>query len=108
MLRKSQRSRGLQSYPHRRGCRPNPILADTKRHVAEAALVIAEITPLNANVFYEVGYADAMNKPLVILAQAGAKLPVDIQGYRVVFYEDVIGGEVKLAENLRKQLKEVL
>ena len=49
-----------------------------------------------------------MNKPLVILAQAGAKLPVDIQGYRVVFYEDVIGGEVKLAENLRKQLKEVL
>ncbi len=87
---------------------PNPVLAEIKRHVAEAAVVIAEITPLNANVFYEVGYADALNKPLILLAQAGTKLPFDIQGYRTVFYEDVIGGEVKLAENLRKQLKAIL
>ncbi len=87
---------------------PNPILADIKRHVAEAAVVIAEITPLNANVFYEVGYADALNKPLVLLAQGGTKLPFDIHGYRTVFYEDVIGGEVKLAEGLRKQLKAIL
>jgi hypothetical protein len=47
----------------------------------------------------------ALKKPLILLAQAGTKLPFDIQGYRTVFYEDVIGGEVKLAENLRKQLK---
>jgi hypothetical protein len=87
---------------------PNPILADIKRHVAEASVVIAEITPLNANVFYEVGYADALNKPLILLAQAGTKLPFDIQGYRTVFYEDVIGGEIKLTENLRKQLKAIL
>jgi len=55
-----------------------------------------------------VGYADALKKPLILLAQAGTKLPFDIQGYRTVFYEDVIGGEVKLAENLRKQLKVIL
>jgi hypothetical protein len=71
-------------------------------------VVIAEITPLNANVFYEVGYADALNKPLIILAQSGTTLPFDIRGYRVVFYEDVIGGEVKLAESLRKQLRVIL
>jgi len=87
---------------------PNPILGDIKRHVAQAAVVIAEITPLNANVFYELGYADALNKPLVILAQSGTKLPFDIQGYRTVFYEDVIGGEAKLSEGLRKQLSAIL
>jgi hypothetical protein len=72
------------------------------------AVVIAEITPLNANVFYELGFADALNNPLVILAQAGTKLPFDIQGYRVVFYEDIIGGEVELLNNLRKQLRVLL
>jgi hypothetical protein len=57
---------------------------------------------------YEVGYADALNKPLIILAQKGTTLPFDIRGYRVVFYEDVIGGEIELAANLRKQLKAIL
>ena len=84
---------------------PNPILADIKRHVAEAAVVIAEITPLNANVFYELGYADALNKPLVIVPQAATKLPFDVQGYRTVFYEDVIGGEVTLAANSESSSK---
>lgn len=87
---------------------PTPILADIKRQVAEAAVVIAEITPLNPNVFYEVGYADALNKPLILLAQNGTKLPFDISGYRTVFYEDVIGGEESLAEKLRLHLKAIL
>jgi hypothetical protein len=87
---------------------PMPILEDIKRHVSEAAVVIAEVTTANANVFYEVGYADALNKPLVILAQKGTPLPFDIRGYRVVFYEDVIGGDVNLAESLRKQLRAIL
>lgn len=86
----------------------NPILEDIQRHVAEAAVVIAEITPVNANVFYEVGYADALNKPLVLLAQRGTKLPFDIQGYRTVFYEDVIGGEARLLKELRGQLRAML
>ena len=63
---------------------------------------------MNANVFYEVGYADALKKPLILLAQKGTKLPFDVQGYRTVFYEDVIGGEVKLSKDLCKQLKVIL
>ena len=87
---------------------PNPILAEIKRHITEAAVVIAEITPLNANVFYELGFADARNKRLVILAQKGVTLPFDIRGYRVVFYDDVIGGEIELTKNLRNQLRAAL
>jgi hypothetical protein len=108
VIRKAAEAEGFNPIRIDEVAGPNPILADIKRHVAEAAVVIAEITPLNANVFYEVGYADALNKPLILLAHAGTKLPFDIQGYRTVFYEDVIGGEVKLAENLRKQLKAIL
>lgn len=108
VIRKAAEAEGFNPIRIDEVVGPNPILADIKRHVAEAAVVIAEITPLNANVFYELGYADALNKPLVLVAQAGTKLPFDIQGYRTVFYEDVIGGEVRLADNLRKQLQSVL
>src|SRR5690349_5003039 len=80
-------------------------LADIKRHVSEAAVVIAEITRLSGNVFYEVGYADAMSTPLLILAQTGTTLPFDIRGYRVVFYEGVIGGEIKLGQEQPTQLR---
>lgn len=52
---------------------PSPILADIKRYVAEAAVVVAEITPLNPNVFFEIGYADALQKPLILIAQKGLK-----------------------------------
>ena len=108
VIRKAAEAEGFKPIRIDDVAGPNPILADIKRHVAEAAIVIAEITPLNANVFYELGYADALNKPLVILAQTGTRLPFDIQGYRTVFYDDVIGGEVKLMDDLRKQLRVML
>jgi len=108
VIRKAAEDEGFSPIRIDEVAGPNPILADIKRHVSEAAVVIAEITPLNANVFYEVGYADALKKPLILLAQKGTKLPFDVQGYRTVFYDDVIGGEVKLSKDLRKQLKVIL
>jgi hypothetical protein len=108
VIRKAAEDEGFNPIRIDEVAGPNPVLADIKRHVSEAAVVIAEITPLNANVFYEVGYADALRKPLILLAQKGTRLPFDVQGYRTVFYEDVIGGEVKLSKDLRKQLKVIL
>jgi hypothetical protein len=86
----------------------NPILEDIKQLIAEAAVVVGEITPMNANVFYEIGFADALGKPLILLAQEGTKLPFDLSGYRVVFYRDRIGGESDLTEKLRNNLRACL
>jgi len=61
--------------------------------IERAAVVIAEITPRNPNVFYEVGYAHALGKPTILLARRGSELPFDIRSYRVVFYDDTIGGK---------------
>jgi len=41
---------------------PGIIFEDIKRQIAEAKIVIAEITAPNQNVFYELGYAHALNK----------------------------------------------
>ena len=50
------------------------IIADLVRQIFESKIVIAEITPANANVYYEVGFAHAMNKPTILFADRGTKL----------------------------------
>ncbi|HEY3929855.1 MAG TPA: hypothetical protein VGL89_15900 [Candidatus Koribacter sp.] len=67
-----------------------------------------EITPVNANVFYELGYAHAIGKPTILLANGNLeKLPFDISGYRVVYYSDTIGGKSDIEATLLKHLKSV-
>ncbi len=87
---------------------PGIIFEDIKRQIAEARIVIAEITAPNQNVFYELGYAHALNKPTILLAQRGKQLPFDIQSYRVIFYDDSIGGKPALERDLQKHLDAIL
>lgn len=87
---------------------PGIIFEDIKRQIAEAQVVIAEITAPNPNVFYELGYAHALNKPTILLAQRGMELPFDIRSYRVIFYDDSIGGKPEVERNLHKHLLAVL
>lgn len=58
--------------------------------------------------FYELGYAHALKKPTILLAQRGIQLPFDIRSYRVVFYNDSIGGKPQVEQELRKHLEAVL
>lgn len=87
---------------------PGIIFEDIKNQIAEAKIVIAEITAPNQNVFYELGYAHALNKPTILLAQRGKDLPFDIRSYRVIFYDDSIGGKLTLEKNLQKHLEAIL
>ena len=87
---------------------PGIIFEDIKRQIAEAKIVIAEITAPNQNVFYELGYAHALNKPTILLAQRGKELPFDIRSYRVIFYDDSIGGKPALERDLQKHLEAIL
>lgn len=84
---------------------PGVILQDIIQGIAEAKVVIAEITPPNPNVFYELGYAHALGKPTILLADRRVeKLPFDVSGYRCIFYSDSIHGRKDVEDNLRKHL----
>jgi hypothetical protein len=88
--------------------RPGVILQDIIREIVGSDVVVAEITPVNANVFYELGYAHALNKPTILLANRKTeKLPFDISGYRVIFYDDSIRGKRDIEETFRKHLESV-
>jgi hypothetical protein len=65
--------------------RPGVILHDITRSIIDADVVIAEVTPENPNVFYELGYAHAIEKPTVLLAEHPTDPAKHLPSISVVF-----------------------
>lgn len=86
---------------------PGLIIADIERQILEAKVVIADITPSNPNVYYEVGFSHAMKKPTILVAEGPMKLPFDVSPFRTLFYENTIAGKAKIEAGLRKHLEAI-
>lgn len=99
---------GLRPYRADQVYGPGSVIHDIIKGIETAQIVIAEITPINENVFYEVGYAHGVKKPTILLADTDKKLPFDLSGYRCLFYQNSIGGKRKVEEGLRKHLQAIL
>lgn len=81
------------------------IIEDITRSIRECSIVIADITPNNANVYYEIGFAHGIGKQTILLSDRNReKLPFDISGFRLLFYDNTIGGKAAVEEALRKHL----
>jgi hypothetical protein len=88
---------------------PGLIIADVVRQIEESKLIIADISPINANVYYEVGYAHARSKPTILIADRKVeKLPFDVSPFRTLFYDNTIDGKGRVEEGLRRHLRAVL
>ncbi len=86
-----------------------PILKDIIDSIKQSNVVIAEITPDNPNVFYEIGYSHAIEKPTVLLCdRKREKLPFDLSSFRTLFYENTIAGKKIIEENLKKYLDNII
>lgn len=85
-----------------------PIISDIISSIQEATAIIAEITPDNPNVFYEIGYAHAIKKPTILLCDTRReKLPFDLSSFRTLFYENTIAGKKKVESSLTKYLENI-
>lgn len=82
------------------------ILADIVRGISGADLLVADLTTLNPNVFYELGIAHGLRKPCLLIAQSIDELPFDIRSYRVTPYETRFDKAPELAERLAQLAKE--
>jgi hypothetical protein len=89
---------------------PGLVIADIQRQIRESRVVIAEITPVNPNVYYEVGYANAIGKTVILIADGGKldQLPFDVRAFRTLFYENTIGGKNKVEATLTEFLKNIM
>lgn len=83
----------------------NPILQDIVQSINACSVIIADITPNNPNVFYELGYAHAIKKPTILLCdRKRERLPFDISGFRALFYDNTIAGKSAVEKSLKKYL----
>lgn len=80
------------------------ILKDIVEGIHQASIVIADLTGLNPNVFYELGLAHAMNKKVIIITQDIGELPFDIKSYRTVEYSLLFYKLPTFLEELKKLL----
>lgn len=73
--------------------------------INSAKVLVAELTTRNPNVFYELGLAHAMKKPVVLVSATEEDVPFDLHHIRVIYYDtsDPFWGSKlieKVAENI--------
>jgi hypothetical protein len=76
------------------------MVLEIKNRIIRSSGVIALLNDLNPNVFLEVGFALAQNKPTILVAKAGTKLPFDVSGQKCVMYNNI--------HHLRKVLTDMI
>jgi hypothetical protein len=79
------------------------------RGINSAKVLVAELTTKNANVFYELGLAHALNRPVVLVSSNEEDVPFDLHHIRVIYYDvrDPFWGEKlidKVADNIKSAL----
>ncbi|HZF11596.1 MAG TPA: hypothetical protein VFE33_22635 [Thermoanaerobaculia bacterium] len=78
--------------------------------IKAAKVLVAELTSRNPNVFYELGLAHALRKPVVLVSANEQDVPFDVRHIRVIYYDvnDPFWGDKllsKIAENILSALK---
>jgi hypothetical protein len=64
-----------------------PLMEKISRQITTSDFVVADITGGNPNVFYELGIAHTLKKPVIFITQDEAKdVPVDIRPYEFIKY----------------------
>ena len=76
--------------------------------INRARLVLADLTGKNPNVFYELGIAHTLGKPVVILTQSMRFVPFDLRHLRCIVYEYKPRSITKLETALENTVKRVL
>jgi hypothetical protein len=76
------------------------ILDQIRDRIDTAAVVIADLTTANPNVYLEVGYAWGKGKPTILLVQKVEDLRFDLAGQRCLIYERILDLEQSLTKEL--------
>jgi len=78
------------------------ILGTVYTQIAKGDVIVAEMTRCNPNVFYEVGYAHALNKPVLLLTRNAKGIPFDLKHYPHIIHD---GNTATLRKELEKRIR---
>lgn len=84
------------------------IFPEMLKQIVAANLVIANLNGRNANVLYELGIAQALNKPVILISRNSENLPIDIKSKRFLIYRSLSELKELLKDELIKLLRNQL
>lgn len=87
---------------------PGRITDHVNKHICQDAMVIADLTDHNANVYYELAVRHAAQRPAVHLIERGQKPPFDLKDFRTVEYTLYDKGIDKARGELKAQVAAAL
>ena len=76
------------------------IFPEMLKLIVKSSLIIANINGRNPNVLYELGIAQALDKPVLLVSQKPKDLPIDIKSKKFLIYTSY----TDLQEKIRKEL----
>lgn len=92
-----ERADEIYSRPH--------VMGDIWKSLRSSRMVIAELTERNPNVFYEIGLAHPLAKPVIVITRSEDDVPFDLKSLRYLHYNI---REPFWGENLRKDLARMI
>ena len=82
-------------------------MADVWAVVYQSRVVIADCTTRNPNVFYEIGMAHTVGKPVILITQNEDDVPFDLRHIRYITYEYTPPGMVSFEASLTKTIQNI-
>lgn len=83
----------------------NKITDEIIHRLKNSELVIVDLSSHNPNVFYELGYRHALERPTITMINKDYNIPFDVSAYRTIYYSelhtDVISAKQQLEEIIK-------
>lgn len=83
------------------------VMRDVWTAIYQSKIVIADCTGRNPNVFYEMGIAHTIGKPVVLITQSKNDVPFDIRYMRYIKYDFTPRGMAQFEDNLKATLNAI-
>lgn len=84
------------------------VMLDIWTAICAAKLIIADCTGRNPNVFYEIGIAHAVGKPVILITQNVSDVPFDTHHIRHITYEYTPAGMTAFEKKLEETIKQLV
>ncbi len=72
--------------------------------IYNAAFILGDVSDPRPNIYYELGYAVACNKPVLLISKENANIHTDLQGLEMISYTDNKEGSNRFEQSLRQHL----
>lgn len=87
---------------------PSPIMLDIQRSILESQLILCDMSEKSPNVFYELGLAHAVGRPVILVSRKADDILFDLRHVRIILYDYTAAGwEEKLRTAITAAAKTV-